>query len=221
MDAFVPPEAPKSSALIDCEKALLKFQEAINGLPSHIPVGKKDGLVATHLSVTKWGTDGPWRSFNNAFEICYQPRNDREDRVEDYIVRGIYGMDLVAKTFKHFMYAPGIEEYLSLMLLRLEQITELTHRVLVHHVPFMPGLVLMLRTLSRSKAERGNRAKSKNTSKKTGVAVGANVNAGETEGSAKNAGAKKKKAKAKATGTSHLQNFIKKHNIDVNGELIV
>ncbi|KAF9505030.1 hypothetical protein BS47DRAFT_1368352 [Hydnum rufescens UP504] len=98
---------------VECLCALEGLRKAIRDLPSNIPIGKPDGIVAQAFGMRTWDEDGPYYAINKAYEYCFQPCLDRKEKVEDNIVCGINGMDLIAKSFEFFMDAPGIRGYLS------------------------------------------------------------------------------------------------------------
>ena len=114
---------------VECLHALEGLRKAIKDLPTNRPIGKPDRIVAQSFGIRTWDEEGPYRAINRAYEYCFQERPDHKDKVENNIVRGINGMDLVAKSFEFFMDAPGIEDSRSLLVLRLNQITDLIQKV--------------------------------------------------------------------------------------------
>ncbi|KAF9517146.1 hypothetical protein BS47DRAFT_1359893 [Hydnum rufescens UP504] len=115
---------------VECLRTLEGLWKAIRDLPSNIPIGKPNGIVAQAFGMRTWDEDGPYYAINKAYEYCFQPCPDRKEKVEDNIVCGINGMDLIAKSFEFFMDAPGIEGSQSILALQINQVTDLVQKVL-------------------------------------------------------------------------------------------
>jgi len=57
-----------------------------------IPVGKEGEKVSSEFSITAWDEDGPWKAFNNAYELCFQKGQWCPEPKEN-ITRGPHGID--------------------------------------------------------------------------------------------------------------------------------
>jgi hypothetical protein len=85
-----------------------KLTALVKKLPTTLPCGSKDGPLATHFSdLTHDKTEGPYYTFNKAWERVFQCPDNQKDLL---VVRGKYGLDIALAYITHFSNVPGIEE---------------------------------------------------------------------------------------------------------------
>lgn len=93
-----------------------------------VPVGKPGDKVALEFSARAWDEDGPWRVFNMAYEHCFQ-KGPWCLEPKDNITQGPHGMMLVISTIQFFLNAPGMEQFLPLMVERIDTLVMLVNDV--------------------------------------------------------------------------------------------
>jgi hypothetical protein len=79
----------------------------IKNLPTSLPCGAKEGPFVKHFS--DLGHDileGPYFTFNNAWERVFQVSEDEKDQLA---IRGKYGLSLAQAYLAHFSMVPSIE----------------------------------------------------------------------------------------------------------------
>lgn len=108
---------------------LLELQKTIKHLPKSIPLGKPNGIIATHFSSFELldPDEGPWYTIDKACVRVFQGAS------EDVVTCGKNGMDLVHKFLAHFFTLPGMELHGSYRLLsdRITSLIELISKVYV------------------------------------------------------------------------------------------
>jgi hypothetical protein len=86
---------------------LQTLSKLIKKLPTTLPCGSKEGTIAKHFSGHTYDIDeGPYYSFNQAWERVFQCADDEKEHL---VVRGKYGLDLVQAYVVHFSKVSGIE----------------------------------------------------------------------------------------------------------------
>ena len=103
---------------------LPKLNGLVKKLPSVLPCGSKDGLLAKYLTSLEYDKDSPFETFNTAWERVFQCSDDEKKLL---VTRGKYGLDLAHAYAAHFSKVPGIEENngLGLVVLRIEALIKL------------------------------------------------------------------------------------------------
>jgi hypothetical protein len=106
-----------------------KLTSLIKKLPTTLPCGSKDGPIATNFSdLTHDNTEGPYYSFNKAWERVFQRPDDQKELL---VVRGKYGLEVALTYLTHFSKVSGIEENggLGLLVVRAESLITLIETV--------------------------------------------------------------------------------------------
>ena len=117
----------KEQQLLD--ELLKKLTSLIKKLPTTLPCGAKDGLIAMNFSnLTHDSTEGPYYSFNKSWEHIFQCPDDQKELL---VARGKYGLDMALVYLTHFSKALGIEENggLGLLAVRAESLIALIETV--------------------------------------------------------------------------------------------
>jgi len=89
-------------------KALLKkLGGLIKNLPTSLLCGAKETSIVKHFSNLEHDKcEGPYYTFNHAWECVFQVADDEKPRL---ILRGKHGLNLVQAYVIHFSKVPGIE----------------------------------------------------------------------------------------------------------------
>lgn len=73
---------------------LARLAATVNKLPSTLPKGREDGLLAQHFKEKPVDEDeGPWYSFNHAWERLFHTAKPREEQLK-LVTRGPHGLKL-------------------------------------------------------------------------------------------------------------------------------
>jgi hypothetical protein len=103
------------------ETLLKTLSGHIKNLPTSLPCGAKEGPFIKHFSDLGHDiSEGPYFTFNNAWERVFQVSEDEKDRL---VIRGKYGLSLA-----HFLKVPGIEASNGLFLMA-ERVNALIKRI--------------------------------------------------------------------------------------------
>jgi hypothetical protein len=89
------------------EALLKKLGGLIKNLPTSLPCGAKETSIVKHFSNLEHDKcEGPYYTFNNAWERVFQVADDEKHQL---ILRGKHGLNLVQAYVVHFSTIPGIE----------------------------------------------------------------------------------------------------------------
>ena len=100
-----PIPAMSETASIDQQKQHLnnmmkKLHTLIKKLPSTLPYGTEDGLIAKHFTERVYDiTEGPYFTFNQLWEHVFQLQNVQ---IEHLVIHGKHGLDLIYSYISHF-----------------------------------------------------------------------------------------------------------------------
>jgi hypothetical protein len=98
----------------------------IKNLPTSLPCGAKEGPFVKHFSDLGHDiSEGPYFTFNNAWERVFQVSEDEKDWL---VIRGKYGLSLAQAYLAHFSTVPGIEASNGLSLM-VECVNALIKRI--------------------------------------------------------------------------------------------
>jgi hypothetical protein len=96
------------------ESLLKKLSGLIKNLPTSLPCGVK-GPIVKHFSNLKHNiSEGPYFTFNNAWEHVFQVSDNEKHQL---VVRGKHGLNLVLAYLVHFSKVPGLKANNGLLLM--------------------------------------------------------------------------------------------------------
>ena len=108
------------------ESLLKKLGGLIKNLPTSLPCGAKEGPIVKHFSNLEHDiSQGPYFTFNNAWERVFQVSEDEKHRL---VIRGKHGLNLVQAYLVHFSKVPGLEANNGLFLMA-ERVNALIKRI--------------------------------------------------------------------------------------------
>ena len=108
-------------------KTLLKTLSGhIKNLPTSLPCGAKEGPFVKHFSDLGHDiSEGPYFTYNNAWERVFQVSEDEKDQL---VIRGKYGLSLAQAYLAHFCQVPSIKASNGLFLMA-EHVNALIKRI--------------------------------------------------------------------------------------------